>query len=230
MAARTWKRRLGFVALGLAALAALAGALYSFALHWRPSTQDYPLQGIDVSHHQGEIDWPSVKGEGAEFAYIKATEGADHRDMRFAENWRQSRDAGLKHGAYHFYTLCRPASDQATNFIATVPREADALPPAVDLEFGGNCAARPSRDVLIAELNAFLAMIEAHAGKPAILYVTREFEDSYAISRGIQRTLWLRRLFLRPNYGERPWVMWQASSMRRIEGVEGPVDWNVVRP
>jgi lysozyme len=230
MAARTLKRRLGFIALGAGALMALAGALYALVLHWRPSTTDYPLQGVDVSHHQGEIHWPSVRAEGAEFAYIKATEGADHRDTRFAENWRQSRAAGLRHGAYHFYTLCRLAADQATNFIATVPREADALPPAVDLEFGGNCAARPSRDVLIGELNTFLDMVESHAGKPAILYVTAEFEDSYAISRGLQRTLWLRRLFLPPNYGERPWVMWQASSIRRIEGVEGPVDWNVVRP
>ncbi|MBY8823095.1 GH25 family lysozyme [Sphingomonas colocasiae] len=230
MAARTWKRRLGFAALALAALAALAGALYAYALQWRPSIEQYPLQGVDVSHHQGEIHWPSVKAAGAEFAYIKATEGADHRDTRFAENWQQSETAGLKHGAYHFYTLCRPAIDQATNFIATVPREEQALPPAVDLEFGGNCAARPSRETLIADLTSFLEMIEAHAGKPAILYVTSEFEDTYAISRGIHRTLWLRRLFLPPNYGERPWVMWQASSVRRIEGIEGPVDWNVVRP
>lgn len=230
MAARTWKRRLGFAALALAALAALAGALYAYALQWRPSIEKYPLQGVDVSHHQGEIHWPSVRASGAEFAYIKATEGADHRDTRFADNWQQSEAAGLKHGAYHFYTLCRPAIDQATNFIATVPREELALPPAVDLEFGGNCAARPSRETLIADLTSFLQMIEAHAGKPAILYVTSEFEDAYAVSSGIHRTLWLRRLFLPPNYGERPWVMWQASSVRHIEGIEGPVDWNVVRP
>lgn len=230
MAARTWKRRLGFAALALAALAALAGALYAYALQWRPSIEKYPLQGVDVSHHQGEIHWPSVRASGAEFAYIKATEGADHRDTRFADNWQQSEAAGLKHGAYHFYTLCRPAIDQATNFIATVPREELALPPAVDLEFGGNCAARPSRETLLADLTSFLQMIEAHAGKPAILYVTSEFEDAYAVSSGIHRTLWLRRLFLPPNYGERPWVMWQASSVRRIEGIEGPVDWNVVRP
>lgn len=228
--ARTLKRKLGFAALALGALLALAGGIYAYALQWRPSTQHFPLQGVDVSHHQGEIHWPSIKAEGADFAYIKATEGGDLRDPRFAENWRAAGDAGLRRGAYHFYTLCRLATDQATNFIATVPREADALPPAVDLEFGGNCAARPSRDVLIGEIQTFLKMIEAHSGKPAILYVTREFEEEYAITRAIDRTLWLRRLFLQPDYGERPWVMWQASSIRHIEGVEGRIDWNVVHP
>ena len=229
MATRALKRKLASVALGLALLAALAGALYAFALQWRPSTDQYPLQGVDVSHHQGPIQWPSVKAAGADFAYIKATEGGDDRDPLFAQNWLDSSAAGLRHGAYHFYTLCRPASEQATNFIATVPREADALPPAVDLEFGGNCAARPSRETLLAELETFLKMIEAHAGKRAILYVTREFDDEYAVSRGIDRTLWLRRLFLPPNYGARRWVMWQASSIRHIEGIDGRVDWNVVR-
>jgi lysozyme len=227
--ARTLKRRMGFAALALGALAALAGGIYAYALQWRPSPASYPLQGVDVSHHQGEIHWPSIKAAGADFAYIKATEGGTHRDTRFGENWVGAQDAGLRHGAYHYYTLCRPAAEQATNFIATVPREAEALPPAVDLEFGGNCAARPDRETLVGELKIFLEMIEAHAGKPAILYVTREFEDEYAVSRAIDRTLWLRRLFLAPNYGERPWVMWQASSIRRIEGVEGPIDWNVVR-
>ena len=213
---------------GLAGAMALAGWLY--ARGWRPDPARFPLQGIDVSHHNGAIDWAVVHAEGADFAYIKATEGATLRDPRFAENWRAARAAGIRRGAYHFFTLCRGGAEQAHNFIATVPRDAAALPPAIDLEFGGNCAARPGRDALIAELRAFLTRIETHSGKPALLYVTGEFEDAYGITRAVERPLWARRLFAEPAYGARPWVMWQASNMRRVAGIAGPVDWHVGRP
>jgi lysozyme len=63
-----------------------------------------------------------------------------------------------------------------------------------------------------------------------VLYVTREFDDHYQVSDAIDRQLWLRSLILEPRYGARPWVMWQASSFRRVPGIEGRVDWNVVRP
>jgi len=228
------KRTLGRLLLrGLLAVLLLAGiALLGvyYALHWRPSVETYPMQGVDVSHHQSEIHWPTLHAAGADFAYIKATEGGDFRDPDFARNWQETAATGMKRGAYHFFTLCTLAADQATNFIATVPRDPAALPPAVDLEFGGNCAARPSRDVLIGELTRFLTAIEAHSGKPAILYLTREFDDAYQVSDAFDRSLWLRRLAFPPDYGARPWVMWQATNIRRVEGVEGPIDWNVVRP
>lgn len=228
--ARTLKRRLGFAALGLAALGALAGGAYAYALGWRPPVADYALQGVDVSAAQGPIHWHSVRAEGAEFAYIAATGGIAGRDGRFAANWSDAAEAGLKRGAYHAYSLCQPGAEQATNFIATVPREEGALPPALDLHFDDSCKQRPTRDALLEDLGTFLGMVETHAGKPAILHFDREFDETYAIARGLDRTLWLDRFYLEPNYGGRPWVMWRATGIRRIEGVEGPVNWNVVRP
>ncbi len=43
----------------------------------------YGVHGVDVSHHNGVIDWPTVAGAGVHFAWVKATEGADVRDERF---------------------------------------------------------------------------------------------------------------------------------------------------
>jgi lysozyme len=216
---------------GLFLLAALVLglALWRYALVWRPSERSYPVQGVDVSHHQGRIDWSKLRGEGVDFAYIKASEGGGHRDRSFAFNWREAEEAGVKRGAYHFFTLCRSGEEQAANFIATVPPAADALAPAVDLEFGGNCAARPSRAALLVELSMFLRLVEAHAGKPALLYLTREFDEHYRVSAAIRRPLWLRSIVLKPGYGARPWCLWQASSFRRVQGVVGPIDWNVAR-
>jgi lysozyme len=212
-----------------ALLALLAFVGWRWALGWAPSRETYPVQGVDVSHHQGAINWPAAAADDVNFAYIKASEGSDLRDPRFAENWDAAAAAGIKRGAYHFFTLCKPGAEQATNFIALVPREADALPPAIDLEFGGNCSARPEAAVLLKEVETFITMVEAHSEKPVMLYVTREFDEAYAISKAIDRPLWLRRMVLEPDYGAHPWVMWQAHARRRVAGIDGPVDWNVLR-
>jgi lysozyme len=220
-------RKLASTFVALVLLAALG---WRFATRWAPDRQTYPTQGIDVSHHQGEIDWNAARSAGVDFVYIKASEGSDMRDDRFAANWAGAATADIKRGAYHFFSLCRPGREQATNFIALVPREAEALPHALDLEFGGNCGKRPPRDALLGEVATFIQMVEAHSEKPMILYVTREFEDQYRVSEAIDRPLWLRRTGLEPSYGNHPWVMWQANPRRRVDGIAGPVDWDVVRP
>lgn len=225
ISAARWLQVVGILVLG----ALLAMIVHQLVGRWAPSRGSYPQQGIDVSHHQGLIEWSSVRAAGVDFAYIKATEGGDVRDARFAANWEGARQAGIRRGAYHFYTLCRLASDQAANFIANVPREPNALPPVIDLEFGGNCKARPDRTVLLGELATFITMVEAHSEAPVMLYLTSEFDEYYRVSDAISRPLWLRRTVFMPDYGARPWVMWQANPRRRVSGIEGPVDWNVVR-
>ena len=218
------------LALGAGAvlLVALAAA-WIVAPRWHPSDSAYPRQGIDVSHHQGAIDWTLLAAQGVDFAYIKATEGGDHRDRLFAANWAAARGAGIARGAYHFFTLCRPGAEQAANFIAAVPNDPDALPPAVDLEYLGNCAGRPGVEGFHAELAAFIRAVEAHYGKPVLLYLTEEFDETYRVSERVRRPLWLRSLVLEPGFGARPWTIWQVSNFRRLDGIEGRVDWNVMR-
>jgi lysozyme len=196
---------------------------------WRPSEKHYPNQGIDVSHHQGSIAWAKLPRQGVDFAYIKATEGADHVDGRFSINWRAAHAAGIRRGAYHFFTLCRSGRDQAAHFVRLVPREAAALPPAVDLEFPGNCDRRPSREKFHKELGDFLRIVEAHYGKHAVLYLTPHFDKRYRVSTTFKRPLWLRSLGAKPRFGGRGWAIWQSSNSRRLDGVHGRVDWNVAR-
>jgi lysozyme len=215
--------------IALLAIVALALAAWLFAIHWRPSAATYPRQGIDVSRHQGLIDWPTVARQKVDFAYIKASEGGDRKDWRFAENWRGAGEAGIARGAYHYFTLCAPGDAQAANFIATVPADPKMLPPAVDLEFGGNCAARPTPETLITELMVFIRKLEEHYRRPVTLYLTREFDAGYQVSARIPRKLWLRSLVWEPGWGARRWSIWQASSFRRVPGIAGRVDWDVMR-
>ena len=77
----------------------------------------YPVQGIDVSHYQGEIDWAKMKQQGMDFAYIKATEGSAHEDKRFDKNWKEAKAAGMLCGAYHFFSFESEGAKQAEHFI-----------------------------------------------------------------------------------------------------------------
>ncbi len=215
----------GAVTVGLV----LLGAGYAVYLGFAPERAAYPVQGIDVSHHQGEIDWPAVRADGVDFAYIKATEGGDFRDPRFAANWRAAGRAGLPRGAYHFFTLCRPGADQARNFITTVPASADALPPAVDLEFVGNCARRPARAEFLRELRTFLGALEDRYRVKPILYTTHDFYDRYLRGEFSSYGFWLRSLYFEPQFPDRAWLFWQFHDRGRRRGIAGPVDLNVYR-
>ncbi len=219
-------RRTVLWGVGIALLAAL---IFYVISHWRPGLGSYPVQGISVSHDNGEIVWPTAAADGVDFAYIKATEGADMHDVRFADNWANAQKAGVKRGAWHFFTLCRLASDQASNFMAYVPRDANALPAALTLQLAGNCAERPARDVVLKEIATFIRMAEAHSGKAMLLHIARDFEDFYQASESINRPLWLNARIFPPAYGARPWRIWESNTLIRVKGINGAVDWNVIR-
>ena len=104
-----------------------------------PDKDEFPIVGIDVSHHQGVIRWEELRTEDISFVIVKATEGGDYKDPLFKTNWTKSKEEGYETGAYHFYRICKDGKEQAKNFIETVPNEPDNLPPTIDLEFGGNC-------------------------------------------------------------------------------------------
>jgi lysozyme len=230
MARTSYRGTLFRAGLALVILAVAASAAWIYAGRWEPSRTDYPVQGLSVDSAAGAVDWGTVRAGHADFAYIRASAGASYRDPAFAANWAGVRATGLRYGAVHDFSLCVPASDQATMFVTTVPRDNAALPPVVRLALTQQCGARPSRDSVLASLNTFLNLIEAHSGKTAVVRVSRDFNDLYDVGSGIYRTLWLDRNFLKPDYAGRPWVMWTASDMRRLDGVDGPVEWDVVAP
>jgi lysozyme len=198
-----------------------------------PEPPPEPVLGVDLSHHQGDVDWPRVAGAGMAFAYLKATEGSTYTDPTFATNADDAAGAGLRVGGYHYFNLCAPGAPQGEHFarvlddvLAAVPQRR-RMPPAVDLEILGSCDTPPARDDLLREVRAFLAAVEPATGQQVVVYAFPEFERTYRFAGAIDRRQWVRRLGDRPP--KRDWWLWQKDQAASVDGVSGPVDLNVLR-
>lgn len=186
------------------------------------------VYGIDVSHHQKQIDWPQLKDGKARFVYIKSTEGATFRDPRFIENWNGAQQAGLIPGAYHFFTFCRSGSDQADNFLALFSKvKGTHLPIALDVELAGNCPKRPTPDELAIELNSFIDKVKAQTGCRMLFYTTPAFYEQYLAGRFDSYPLWLQSFNKKPKLkSKHRWRIWQFSNQGRVDGIQELVDLN----
>ncbi len=191
----------------------------------------YPVHGVDVSRWQGNIDWVTLRSQGANFAYIKATDGGDHLDPMFHKNWRAAHEAGLKRGAYHFFYWCRDGASQAKWFIRNVPKVAGAMPPVIDVEWNhlSGCKKRPSREVVLKKMTVFMDMLEAHYGQRPVIYTAPDFYKDNLRGAFPNHPFWLRAVAQHPSkvYPGRDWVFWQYSGSGLSQGVNGKIDLNV---
>jgi lysozyme len=204
----------------------IGAAVYWFVIapRKRPDLLPGEVYGIDVSNHQKDIDWGKVAEDDIAAVYMKSTEGQGFVDKRFAENWAGSAKAGIRRGAYHFFTLCAPGAAQADNFLRVVPLDPEALPPAVDLEFS-NCPERPDKAGVLRELTTFVDKVESATGKKVVIYAISSFTEAYPLPDTLVRERWVRSLWDRPD--ENNWKIWQASARSRIHGIGEPTDLNV---
>lgn len=161
-----------------------------------------PVSGLDVSGHQGAVDWAGTAGHGAQFAYVKATESVTYRNPAFAQQYAGARAAGLLRGAYHFATP--DTSDgvtQANYFLdngGAWAADGRTLPPALDLEYnpyGDACYGLPPA-ALVAWAHAFSDRVRARTGRyPTIYTSTRWWATCMGNDAGFGATnpLWIAR-------------------------------------
>lgn len=190
-----------------------------------------PVQGIDVSYFQGDIDWRKVAKAGIRFAYIKATEGGDRVDPKFKRNWREAKRAGLARGAYHFMYWCSSAEVQAAWFAANVPTDTGALPPVLDVEWNSHsptCPGRLPRAKAIAKITILLEAMEAHTGKRPLIYTDPKFHHDVLEGKFSDYDFWLRSVAAEPEdkFKSRDWIFWQFTTSGRVAGIAGDVDRN----
>jgi lysozyme len=196
------------------------------------SPDRYPVHGIDLSRFQTQVDWPTARANGVNFAFIKATEGGDMVDPMFESHWRGAGAAGVRRGAYHFFYHCRPAAEQARWFIRHVPKTPGALPPVLDLEwtpFSPTCTIRRDGATIREEARIFMDILERHYGQRPLIYTTVDFFRDTELWRLQGVEFWLRSVADHPHgvYDGTGWSFWQYTSTGLIPGIAGKVDINV---
>lgn len=218
---------LGIVSISIFSLLLLVFFLIKLGIVWElsPDKEIYSVKGLDISNHQGQINWMIVPKE-YKFIFIKATEGSDFVDKRFYSNLMGSKEMGHLVGAYHFFHFNYSGSIQAKNYIDTVQKYVN-LPPVVDIEFDGN----PKKyDItkIRAELKIMLSMLKQYYQVDPILYVTqRSYQE---IVKGyFDNRIWLRSTILPLTGKEKNVVFWQYTDRAEISGIEGLVDANVFK-
>lgn len=197
---------------------------------WRPDPALYPEQGAVIASRAPKMRFETLAATGAEFVYLELADTAVAPDPGFAQRLQEARDAGLKIGISTPFDPCLRADEQSARFTRMVPRDSSLLPPAIALErLGSACEPAVSDAAVESELTTLINQIEMHSGKPVILRLGRDFELRHNTARMIERDLWLERNRARPDYAERPWLLWSANSQYVSEASETPIEWIVVQ-
>lgn len=193
--------------------------------------------GIDVSHHQGQVDWGKLKSTGlAEFCWVKATEGNNYLDPKSTKNIKDCRAAGIPVGAYHFARpdLHEDPYEEVKNFAKHCPIEPGDLRPVMDFERNGD----HSPDSLHRWVVEFLVEIEKATGIKPIIYTGGNMVK-YGLNRNTSildtYTLWHAAYSKRfrvngidksrlGSWNE--WRVWQWTGSEHLDGVKGKIDRN----
>ena len=184
------------------------------------------VQGIDVSHNQGTVDWNAVVQAGQVFAFMKATDGITYTDPQFATNWSGAKAAGLLRGAYHFYETNDDPTAQAENFLNAVQLEPGDLPPVVDIE---RTTSGQSASQIVQDLQTWLDVVEQATGLVPIIYTGPSYWDSLGTSAFGRYPLWVAEYGVaspKLPSGWTCWTFWQSSESGTVAGIS-PVDLDV---
>ena len=208
-----------------------------FGFRWRALYGDvsypegYEIHGIDISHHQGRINWDELKDRGmidhfpVRFIMIKATEGATQTDENFHDNFYQAREYGFTRGAYHFYSVHTPARKQAEHYLHEVKLENGDLPPVLDVEHKPK---QQTDDEFKASVLEWLDIVERHYKVKPIIYTYYKFKTRY-LNDSIfdQYPYWIAHYYVDSVEYQGSWKFWQHTDVGRLPGIKGNVDFNI---
>lgn len=188
----------------------------------------YPVWGPDLSAHNGVVDFDTLSAAGADFVFIKASEGDSFRDAAFAANYAGARRKGIPVGAYHFFRFDCDAGSQSKNFLGAIAGCNLDLPLVIDVEEWRNASATPTA-IVVERIASMVSILKAH-GYKVLIYTNKNGDARFVrgnfdnISGG-DPELWICS-FTDPPLNRRPWLFWQHSHKSTLPGVVGPVDLN----
>jgi len=198
------------------------------------------VEGIDVSHWQGTINWPLVAKAGKKFAFMKAsdgliTNGTMFVDTTYPTNRAQARAAGIPIGAYHFARPDATPGDaiaEADHFVDTAAPATGDLLPVLDLETSGGLSVAD----LQAWVQAFMEEVHQRTGIRGAIYVSPSFWSTYmgntaTFALNGYQVVWIAHwttasqpTMPASNWAGEGWTFWQYTSSGTVSGISGSVD------
>ncbi|CCK31801.1 Lysozyme M1 [Streptomyces davaonensis JCM 4913] len=197
------------------------------------------VQGIDVSHWQGAINWTSVRNAGIQFAWIKATEGTSYKDDRFNTNYTNAYYAGVIRGAYHFARPNLSSGAVQANYFASNggawSRDNLTLPGVLDIEhnpYGASCYGL-STTQMRSWINDFYNTYKSRTTRDVVIYTTASWWNTCTgnwTGMYSKSPLWVAHWTTASSptipSGFPYWTVWQYTSTGSVSGVSGNVDRN----
>lgn len=190
------------------------------------------VRGIDISKHNGTIDFQKVKNSGIDFAMIRAGFGSSAVDTYFHRNVKGAQANGIKCGVYWFSYAYTPqmAKAEAKKCIETIKQYNLEYPVAFDFEYASVNYAKDNGVIITKSLasqiaDTFLTAVK-NAGYHVILYTNIDYYNNYfndAVKK--KYDIWLAAYRdTKPNFNQK---MWQYSETGSVDGIKGRVDMNI---
>lgn len=188
------------------------------------------LKGIDVSHHNGTVDWDKVKADEIDFAILRCGYGRKsvwQIDKQFERNYRECKRVGIPVGVYH-YSYAKNADDarlEADFMLELISGKQFEYPVVFDIEDPGQEAY--SRDVLTEITIAFCEKIEA-AGYYISIYSNADwFTNKLDLEKLKTYDKWLAHWTKSPKWDNSFGGLWQYTDSGRVDGIKTKVDMNI---
>lgn len=182
------------------------------------------IYGIDVSHHQGSINWNMVATDpNVGYVYIKGTESVSHVDNEYQRNIREAKRLGIPVGTYHFFSPKESGLVQFQNFSSNFDIKMQDLIPVIDVEHRG----RVSLAYFHTQLKTLLEEVERAYDVRPIIYTGVNFYNKYLSGMYKKYKFFIARYNTEEQpelCDDVPILLWQFTAEGYVNGIRGHVD------
>lgn len=197
--------------------------------------------GLDVSGHQGPVDWDAVRAKGATFAYVKATEGTGFKNPQFSQQYSGSYRVGLIRGSYHFALPDRSTGAAQANYFVDNgggwSADGKTLPGALDIEYNpyGETCYGLDHGKMVNWIRDFSNTYQQRTGRYPVIYTTTNWWRTCTgnnPSFGQTNPLWLARYAADPGVRPAGWhfhTFWQFNNKGVFPGDQNEFNGSLER-
>ena len=187
---------------------------------------EYPVRGLDLSAHNGNIDFDLLARDSIDFVMLKATEGTTFKDPKFHFNYMEARRAGIKAvGAYHFFRFDTDGEMQAINFLNSIRGKTLDMPVVIDLEEWTNPKQLDTEEI-VGRIKTMIKILERNDFN-VMFYTNKDGYRRFIQNRFDDYPLWICSFTNPPlDKNDGKWVIWQYTHWGWSEACTTNVDIN----